>query len=121
MIQTLRDHADDARFGPVIAVALGLLETAKVDRDPEPTPHLQSSRQISDLHAFRKRSGYYKERFIVGLDETIAALAEKDVPIRAGVVETDQGYIAVWLDERDSPLGVMVISPKSPPDFVNAA
>jgi hypothetical protein len=113
MIQILRDHADDTRFAPIIAIALNLIHSARVERDGEPTMLLQSSRSVAELHAFRKQSGYYKDGAVIGLDETIAALTESDVPVRAGLVETDKGYVATWLDERDSPLGVMIFMANS--------
>jgi len=108
MIQILKDHADDTRFAPIIAIALNFMHSTRVDRDAEPTMLLQSSNSVAELHAFRKRSGYYKDGAVIGLDETIAALTENDVPVRAGLVETDKGYVATWLDEQDVPLGVMI-------------
>ena len=113
IIQILTDHADDTRFAPIIAIALNLIHSARVDRDAEPTMLLQSSKSVAELHAFRKRSGYYKDSAVIRLDDTIAALTENDVPVRAGLVETDKGYVATWLDEQDSLLGVMIFSTNS--------
>jgi hypothetical protein len=115
MIELLYDSIGDRRFGSAIQVAIGLLSSAKLERQSGPNLLLQSSRAVADLHAFRQRSGYYKEGAAVGLDETIEALAAHDVPVRLGVMETSKGYVAMWLDEQDALLGVMVFTSNSKP------
>ena len=108
MLQILRRYSENTRFASVIGVALDILSSANIERETAPNMLLQSSKAVAELHAFRKRSGYYKEGAVAGLDESIASLAERAVPVRAGLIETDQGYIGVWLDEQDCLLGVMV-------------
>jgi len=113
MLQILKQHTEDLRFGSIIAAALKILEFATIERESGPAMLGQSSRSVAELHAFRKRSGYYIEGKAVGLDETIEALASCDVPVRLGVLEIRQGAIAMWLDERDFPLGVIVFTANS--------
>lgn len=115
MIEHLNDNIGDQRFGRVIEVAIELLSSAKLERQSGPNLLLQSSRAVADLHAFRQRSGYYKKGAAVGLDETIEALAAHDVSVRLGVLETSKGDVAMWFDEQDALLGVMVFTLNSKP------
>jgi hypothetical protein len=80
-------------------------EQTSEKRSHEKTSHV-------DLHAFRKRSGYYADALIEGLDEAIDALRSTDTLVWLGVIETSRGWVAIWRDEHGTPLGVMIFKAK---------
>ena len=104
----LRQTSNTPRLGEVIAEAIDFLSSSEVVREEGPTGLGQPSRSIADLHAFRKRSGYYRANAVKGLDETIQSLAESDALVQSRVVETDEGYIAVWFDDQEVIMGVLI-------------
>ena len=61
------------------------------------------------MHAFRRQSGYYNLDAVVGLDETIDQLGKCDTIVHLRVAETDNGYVALWLNDQGAPLGVMIL------------
>jgi hypothetical protein len=115
MIEILQNNIADSRFGPTIDAAIQFVQSAELERRDGPNLLLQSSKTVADLHAFRKRSGYYNEATVLGLDETIGALAARDVAVRLGVMGTSKGYVAIWVDEQDALLGVMVFQSNPKP------
>jgi hypothetical protein len=114
LIQVLRNHTDDPRFGQIIGEAIDFVLSSTIERQHPPTEPGQSSKSVADIHAFRKRSGYYVNATVIGLDATIDALSSVDTLVRLGVIETNQGSVAVWLNEHDAPMGVMILMSKSP-------
>lgn len=93
----------------IIGEALNLLSTATVIEQSGPTGAGEPARQYSDIHAFRKQSGYYKSGAIAGLDETIELLARAgDKNVHGGVIETDRGFITVYFDDDGSIVGAMI-------------
>lgn len=116
LIERLRSHAADPRFGVLIAEAIDFVSLSSTIREDTPSGPGQPAESIAKIHAFRKRSGYYAKASIVGLDETIEALSNGgDTPVRLGVIETNRGTVAAWLDARDVPLGLLILKAKTPP------
>ncbi|MDR3471404.1 MAG: hypothetical protein P4M09_06905 [Devosia sp.] len=112
LLQGLRSHADDVRFGRLISQAIDFVSSSTVEREHPPTGSGQSSKSVADLHAFRKRSGYYAKASIQGLDETIDALRSTDALVWLGIIETNRGSVAIWRDEDGAPLGIMIFKTK---------
>jgi hypothetical protein len=112
LLQALRTHADDPRFGQIVGQAIDFVSSSTVKREHPPTGPGQSSKSVADLHAFRKRSGYYVRASIQGLDETIAALRSIDALVWLGVIETSRGSVAIWRDKHGTPLGIMIFEAK---------
>lgn len=106
--QLLKKHSDDPRLKQVIGEAIDFLSSSHIEKEEGPTGPGQSSKSIADLHAFRKHSGYYKVDAVSGLDETIESLRNCDALIRSRVIETSNGYVAIWFDDREMPLGVLI-------------
>ena len=118
ILKMLRESSQNPELGPVISRAIAFIESAEVENIRGPNPLDQLSASVADLHAFRRRSGYYRAGAVDGLDETIGSLAVRNVPVGLAVVETRQGAVAVWLDDKDTVLGVMILTaPASPAAF----
>ena len=115
ILAILKQGSGDSELGAVTSRAVGFIESAELETERGPAPLNQSSSAVADLHAFRKRSGYYRPGTVDGLDETIKSLAARDVPVRLGVVEARQGAVAVWVDDENSVLGVMILTTQNPP------
>ena len=98
----------DTRLSKIVAATVDFLNAVSVTGQNGPDGKGQTGKQVSDLHAFRKRSGYYKRGAVFGLDETIEALALVEENVRLGVIETDRGAVALWLDEHDEIVGVIL-------------
>jgi len=107
-IEILKTHRDDPRFREVIREALDFVSLSQIEEEHGPTGAGQTSDSVAKLQAFRKRSGYYKRGHIAGLDETIESLESYDTTVWDSVVETNEGYITVWSNDRKVPLGVMI-------------
>lgn len=108
LYQTLMSDAAEPRLSGVIANARGFLKAASIVGELGPSGSGQPAKEVSDLHAFRKRCGYYKDGAVIGLDETIESLALFEGDVNLGVIETDRGAVALWLDKRGSIVGVMI-------------
>jgi hypothetical protein len=108
LYQTLMSGAADPRLSRIVADAIEFLKRAVITGEHGPSGNGQPANQVSDLHAFRKRSGYYKDGAVVGLDETIESLALAGKNVRLGVIETNQGAVALWLDEHSLIVGLMI-------------
>jgi hypothetical protein len=107
-IAILQTHYDDPLFHSVIREALDFISSSTMEEEHGPTGKGQTTKSIAKLQAFRKRAGYYKLSRISGLDETIKSLENHDATVWARVLETDRGYITVWSNDDDVPLGVMI-------------
>jgi len=107
-VQLLQKHTDNLALRSVIAEAIGFLSSSRIEREEGPTGSGESSASIADLHAFRKQSGYYKAGAVSGLEETIESLRSRNVDVRSRIVETSDGYVALWFDEQEMPLGVLI-------------
>jgi hypothetical protein len=107
-IQILEKHIGDPRLGGAIGEAIDFLSSSHIEKEEGPTGSGQSSKSVADLHAFRKRSGYYKANAVRGLDETIESLRSCDTLVRSRVIESSNGYVAIWLDDHELPLGVLI-------------
>lgn len=108
MIEILAAHLSDPRFGLVARAAKRFVESTQLIREHKSPSPPQHSKTVADLHAFRKRSGYYNEKAIIGLDETIDGLNSSEVLVHLHVAETTQGYVSLWLSEQNELLGLMV-------------
>ncbi len=108
LLQALESHAADPRLGRVIRQAIDFVTSATIKREHRSTGHGQSSTAVADLHALRKRLGYYAEASTLGLDESIAVLRSADTRVWLAVIETDRGLVALWRSEDGTPLGVIV-------------
>jgi hypothetical protein len=83
----LKAHSNDDDLGRAASAALELLHTAKLIHESGPRGQGQSSRYLADMHAFRKRSGYYKEGAVIGLEETIFLMGRKDIRVHLRALE----------------------------------
>jgi len=108
LLGAIKSHTGDPRFGRIVSQAIDFVSSSTVEREHLSSGRGLSSKSVAEIHAFRKRSGYYAKASILGLDETIAALRNTDTLVRMGVIETNRGVVATWLDEHDTLLGVMV-------------
>jgi hypothetical protein len=108
LYQTLISGDHDPRVVTVVAAAVDFLKAATITAERLPRGAGQNAGQCSVLHAFRKRSGYYREGAVIGLDETIESLAAENGNVRLGVFETDHGAVALWLNDQDIVVGVMI-------------
>jgi hypothetical protein len=108
LYQTLLSNIAEPRLSGVIASAINFLRAATITAERGPSGNGQPAKQVSDLHAFRKRSGYYKDGAVVGLDETIESLALAEKNVRLGVIETDRGAVAIWFNEHEVIVGLMI-------------
>jgi hypothetical protein len=109
LLQTLGKHTDDPVLGETISRAIDFVLSSTVERERASNGPGESSRSIADIHAFRKRSGYYAKASIQGLDETIDGLRSKDVPVWFNAIETDRGTVAIWVDGQGLPLGILIL------------
>lgn len=107
-LQSLENHANDPLLGSVIREALDFISASRLEREDGPSGSGQSSKSVADLHAFRKRSGYYRPGAITGLDETISSLGHADSLVWSRVIETNKGYIAMWFDGQEKPRGILL-------------
>ena len=103
--QILIVNSAHPRLSGVIADAVDFLKTANITRQSD-LKDTGTAKDVGDLHAFRKRSGYYKEGAVLGLDETIESLASVKGNVRLGVIEADRGIVVIWIDEQDSIVGI---------------
>jgi hypothetical protein len=108
ILQSLESHIGDPLLGSAIRGAIAMLSESQVEREEGPSGSGQSSKSVADLHAFRKRTGYYKAGAVAGLEETITSLGRSDSLVWARVIETSRSYLAMWFDDQDTPLGILV-------------
>src|SRR5690348_13049617 len=107
--QILAASTEEPSLRAIIAQAINFLDTAEIAGELGPNGTGQSAKQVSDLHAYRRKSGYYKEGAVLGLDETIASLAGAGSPnVHLGIIETRRGGVAIWLDDHGSIVGVLI-------------
>lgn len=108
MIELLEKYRDDPHFGAVIAEAISFVNSVKILGGHLPEGAGQSSKSLAELHKFRKDSKYYTNDMVSGLEKTIEKLESDDVIVRLGVVETDHGHVALWVNSQDTLLGAMI-------------
>lgn len=108
MIELLKKRLDDPRLDAIAKEAISFIKSAHQTGGHFPTGPEQSSKALAELQRFRTASGYYKKDHIFGLEESISCLSAHDVPVRLGVVEPDRGHVAVWVDQQQNPLGIMI-------------
>ncbi|MBO9498476.1 MAG: hypothetical protein J7496_10630 [Novosphingobium sp.] len=115
-LQILQDNINHPVFKTTVAAAIEFVASRTIECDQgEETIH-PSSKWFSDLYAFRKRIGYIKPGAAIGLDEMIQTLAANDVPVQMRTLELDRGAIAVWIDQQDELLGILVFPRDFPKD-----
>jgi hypothetical protein len=107
-ISVLKDHLSDPTWAALAREALHLIDGSTV-KSAHTATQGQPSSEVAETHEVRKKIGYYNKKYVLGLDETIAALRSRETEVRLSVVETDQGIVALWLDNQDSPCGITVL------------
>jgi hypothetical protein len=115
-ILILENHVSNPRLGRVIREVMDFVGSSPIVREDGPTPPGIPAKEVSDIHVFRQRSGLYKLASITGLDETIESLRICNSLVQARVIETDRGYVSIWLDEQDVPVGAMIFRKDAAPD-----
>ena len=109
LYQAFASEPYDHLLRAIIVEVLEFLKSVTIMEERGPRGSGQPAKQVSELHAFRRRSNYYKAGAIVGLDETIVSLERMEGNVRLGVIETDHGIVALWLNEQGSISGVMIM------------
>jgi hypothetical protein len=116
LIKIIATLLDDPRWGAVAEEALRFIDASPLNSQHSATQG-QSSTAVAEMYKLRKKIGNIEDGTICGLDETIASLGEQDVEVRLGVIETDRGWVALWLvDDQNYPAGIMILKSKSPAD-----
>ena len=113
----LVENTSNSLFGDVVRGIINFLNSATGRQAHGPSGNGQMSKELSELHAFRKRSGYYKEGVLLGLDETIESLGCCDMLVRTAVFEFDQGLVALWLDDQRMLRGLFLARKQFHPDY----
>jgi hypothetical protein len=111
--KNLENYAEDVRFRAIVRAAQHMLELADIDEESVPKGEGQTAQSIADLNAFRKKSGYYANATILGLDESIESLRSFDGHVRLGSIDTRLGMIASWVDDNYSLVALMIFYKKN--------
>jgi len=107
-IAILEDNRENAELGETIEEAIRIVSVSSTVTESGPSGPGQPSRTVADLYDFRRRIGYWRQESIVGLDETEKSLREYNSSVCLRVLETNLVVIAIWLDNNDAPIGVII-------------
>lgn len=108
LVRLLEANSGHPRFGPTVQDALGLIEESR-----ELSQHVPGSCNSSLVPAriwkIRRRMGKMRAEALRGIDETIESLEAADVEVQMGSIETDKGFVAVWLAEQPRRLAGVIV------------
>ena len=108
LIARLKSHADDPQFGLVIRLALQML-TKSTQQSATLSKSESSSTGIANIWKTKKQMGRYRKDSIWGVDETIASLADHEFKVRLGCIETEFGFIAMWMADCECRLAGVLL------------
>ena len=118
LVSVLKGHIDDPRFGEIVNEAIGIISSSTVKEYSLPKSPSQSAKSVAEIHAFRKRSGYYAKASIVGLETTIAAMSNSNDAVRIGSIVTDTAIVCFWLGEVNNLAGIVIFRLRPPPTLL---
>jgi len=108
IIEVLRKYQDEPELGSIAKAALRFVESAQ-HKLVQTAQTGQPSVSVAQMYEIRKR--HCKLSAFTGLDESIQSLRKRDVTVRLAMIETDRGFVWIWLpDESGPPMGIVIAS-----------
>jgi hypothetical protein len=106
LIDVLRKSQDEPGLGSIAKEALHFVEGAQ-HKFLQAAQKGQPSVSVAQMYELRKR--HCKLSAFIGLDESIQSLQQRDVTVRLAIIETDKGFVSIWLaDESRPPMGIVI-------------
>jgi hypothetical protein len=105
-IEVLRNRQNDSRLGPIVREALKFLRGAEFVFHQSPRRG-QSSLSVARMYSIRMKR--IMKPGIVGLEESIRSLEQREITVCLSVVETEKGLISVWLEKDSAKLIAVVV------------
>jgi hypothetical protein len=107
LIDVLRKYQDEPGLGAILKAALHFVEGAQY-KFLQTAQRGQPSVSVAQMYEVRKR--HCKLSAFTGLDESIQSLRKRDVTVRLAIIETDRGFVSIWLADESSPPMAVVIA-----------